>query len=198
MNSFDVRCAFRSLILKLLTQILILLLVSQIVTCADDVRHRVWRLNSMAESNFDESLRIKGRARYYDPTALVPQSCQEVMGRVKRKISCKTPNSIIRLQYHCNDKTPDDARLRSSLATSCSPRSVLSPLTSNVDGNRGASRRLEMTPDHYESPTRNLPNSVMDGLSPTSDKRTASKRKNLDWLTDLSRKITPSKLRRIK
>lgn len=150
----------------------------------------------MAESNFDESQRIKGRARYYDTNASVPQSCQEVMGRVKRKINCKTPNSISRLQYHCVDKTPDDARIRNSTEASCSPRSVLSPLTPNVD--RGASRRLEMTPGQYESPTRNLPNYVMDTLSPTSDKKKSSKRKNLDWLTDLSRKITPNKQRRIK
>jgi len=173
--------------------------ITKIVTCADDVRHRIWRLNSTSESNFDESLRIKGRAKYYDANASVPQSCQEVMGRVKRKINCKTPSSITRLQYHCNDKTPDDARLRNSLmVASCSPRSALSPLTPNVDSSRGASRRLEMTPGHHESPTRNLPNYVMDGMSPASDKRTASKRKNLDWLTDLSRKITPNKQRRIK
>ena len=42
---------------------------------------------------------------------------------------------------------------------------------------------------------------VADGVSPHSKIRSSTKRKKLDWLTDLSRKITPNsqnKMRRIK
>ena len=92
----------------------------------------------------------------------------------------------------------------------------------------GASRRLELDQKvEYSSPTGNLvkisqffklktcrqftnkafnllqPNYVIDGLSPHCKTRSGTKRKKLDWLTDLSRKMTPSpnsqnKMRRIK
>jgi hypothetical protein len=115
------------------------------------------------------------------------------------------------------DRTPDilanSPRSSNEHLLIGTPRIVLSPLTSineltpNQSGNSSninraaASRRLEMDRTDYSSPTRDLPNYVADGVSPHSKIRSSTKRKKLDWLTDLSRKITPNsqnKMRRIK
>lgn len=91
------------------------------------------------------------------------------------------------------------------------PRTALSPLPESnaltpndftCSGNRAAaSRRLDLSENDYASPTRDLPNYVIDGLSPHTRVRSGTKRKKLDWLTDLSRKMSPNtqnKMRRIK
>lgn len=79
-----------------------------------------------------------------------------------------------------------------------SPLKSINELTPSHSGtasnfNRAAaSRRLRMDDTNYSSPTRDLPNYVADGLSPHSKTRSGTKRKKLDWLTDLSRKIPPN------
>jgi hypothetical protein len=145
--------------------------------------------------------------------------------RIKKKVNvvpalgCKTPKSILKVNQNTRmlDRTPDilanSSRSSNEQLLIGTPRIVLSPLTSineltpNQSGNNSninraaASRRLEMDRTDYSSPTRDLPNYVADGVSPHSKIRSSTKRKKLDWLTDLSRKITPNsqnKMRRIK
>lgn len=148
----------------------------QIVTCADDVRHRIWRANPAAEFDEDENRRIRGRALPLGPLTAIPKACEEAINRLRKplsavtplKQSCKTPKSFIaNSDIRQQKKTPDP--VSSSPITS---RSALSPLktnsfeltpdhrgNTNVRDRAGASRRLELdqTTDYF-SPTRNLVN----------------------------------------
>jgi hypothetical protein len=170
---------------------------------------------------------IRGRAYKLDVQAPIPKSCEESLSRIKKKVNimpmsslgCKTPKSTLKVNQNTRmlDRTPDilanSPRSSKEHLLTGTPRIALSPLTSineltpNQCGNSSninraaASRRLEMDQTDYSSPTRDLPNYVADGVSPHSKIRSSSKRKKLDWLTDLSRKITPNsqnKMRRIK
>nr|CAH0108023.1 unnamed protein product [Daphnia galeata] len=202
--------------------------VPKILTCADDVRHRIWRINTIEETNDAENMReIRGRSYKLDVQAPIPKSCEESLSRIKKKVNimpmsslgCKTPKSILKVNQNARmlDRTPDilanSPRSSKEHLLTGTPRIALSPLTSineltpNQCGNSSninraaASRRLEMDQTDYSSPTRDLPNYVADGVSPHSKIRSSTKRKKLDWLTDLSRKITPNsqnKMRRIK
>ncbi len=186
------------------------------MTCADDVRHRIWRLNPRTEVDEDEERRIRGRAITLGTQSSMPIACEQIYARLKKKTivpaqTCKTPIASSRV-------TPLSKDLMGIQGSPSTSRAVLSPLKTNIgitpdnqgsrssyrDRSSGASRRLQMDATEYLSPTRNLPNYVIDGLSPHSSNgivRSASKRKKLDWLTDLSRKISPNpknKVRRIK
>ncbi|XP_046459650.1 protein lethal(2)denticleless-like isoform X1 [Daphnia pulex] len=200
--------------------------VPKVLTCADDVRHRIWRINTTEETNDADNIReIRGHAYKFDAQTPIPKSCEEALVRIKKKVNvvpalgCKTPKSILKVNQNTRilDRTPDilanSPRSSNEHLLIGTPRIVLSPLTSineltpNQSGNSSninraaASRRLEMDRTDYSSPTRDLPNYVADGVSPHSKIRSSTKRKKLDWLTDLSRKITPNsqnKMRRIK
>lgn len=191
--------------------------VPKVITCADDVRHRIWRINTAKETHVTENVNeIRGRAYKYDAQTPIPKSCEEVLNRLKKKVNnipslgCKTPKSILKINQNTRmpNRTPDipanspyPSNERLSVNT---PRTALSPLksinelTPSHSGNSSnfnraaASRRLEMDEANYSSPTRDLPNYVADGLSPHSRTRSGTKRKKLDWLTDLSRKTTPN------
>ena len=184
------------------------------------MRHRVWRINTTEETDAERGGLIRGRTYKIDARIPIAKSCEEVLNKLKKKTSnipalgCKTPKSVLKLNTRMPDRTPDilSNTPRSSnerLSTSCTPRVVLSPLRTELTPNQNAnsinraaaSRRLEMDQTDYSSPTRNLPNYVADGVSPHSKVRSSTKRKKLDWLTDLSRKIPPSaqnKMRKIK
>lgn len=186
------------------------------MTCADDVRHRIWRLNPRIEVDEDEERRIRGRALTLGIQTNIPIACEQIYARLKKKTivptqTCKTPIANTRV-------TPLSKDVMGIQGSPSTTRPVLSPLKTNTgitpdnhgsrssfrDRSSGASRRLQLDETEYLSPTRNLPNYVIDGLSPHSSNgivRSASKRKKLDWLTDLSRKISPNtktKVRRIK
>ena len=184
------------------------LVLKQVVTCADDVRHRVWRLNSADEDDFQNKLKIKGLARRQDADASVPAACQDVLNRLAKKTTttstnniqpsnyCKTPRSLRKLAA-INERTPEARAILSPISANDSP------LFSNGHSqsqSRGASRKLDMANAiEFSSPTSDLPNYVMDGRSPNEAlPRTSVKRKRLDWLTNFSQKLTPNKSRRIK
>ena len=183
------------------------------MTCADDVRHRVWRLNPAKGTEFEEQLQIKGRAVSVDTGAL-PASFQDVQNRLEKKrksATCSTAmnhddrSSCLRTPSSLHKFAPRTALRTPELGAAVQQRSVLSPLACNATPSpleagacRGASRRLEM--ESFPSPTSGLPNSVLDGTSPhhvavDSAARSSSKRKRLDWLTDLSRKLTPKRIK---
>lgn len=181
----------------------------------------MWRINTAEEADAEDSRQIRGRTYKIDARIPMAKSCEEVLNRLKKKISnipplgCKTPKSVLKLNTRMPERTPDilsnTPRSSNERLSACTPRVVLSPLRSNTKStpnqnansiNRAAaSRRLEMDQTDYSSPTRDLPNYVADGVSPHSKVRSSTKRKKLDWLTDLSRKIPPSaqnKMRKIK
>lgn len=143
------------------------------------------------------------------------------MTRLKKRVNstpalgCKTPKSVLKVNARFPDRTPDiqnnTPRSSNERSSARTPRIILSPIKSNdltpsqsssSSINRAAaSRRLEMSPTDYSSPTRDLPNYVADGISPHTRITSSTKRKKLDWLTDLGRKMSPSpqsKMRRIK
>lgn len=189
--------------------------ITKVVTCADDVRHRIWRLNNHASDDEESKQKIRARALVLNDNA--PKSCVEVLNHLKKRslrvASCKTPSSLAKARSFTPHHTPDMSRESPNCST-ISPRtvlSVLSPLKTNVttnqtsNGSSRASRRLEMDQTKFSSPTRNLPNLVLDTdahSSPSQKKQSGTKRKELDWLTDhIGRKSlinSQNKLRRIK
>ena len=188
--------------------------ITNVVTCADDVRHRVWRLNTCSEADFDEKIHIRGRCLPIDGNSRIPTSYQEVLTRIEKKKAtlgnqpttsyCKTPSSLRKFASISIQRTPEPSSFPGPSASN-TPRMVLSPVPSNISpeansvNSRGASRRLDMESNLFASPTSDLPNLVMDGRSPHRPiPRSSTKRKRLDWLTDLSRKMTPNKCRKIK
>lgn len=193
----------------------------KVVTCADDVRHRIWRLNPIVDLDVDERRRIRGLAVPVKAEIKMSKACEEVFSRLKKKTdptsmsNCKTPKSVAKTRSSFDKSTPDSVAIDSKrLDTPMTSRGALTPRTTNTEltpdhrtdhaairDRVGASRRLEMDQSEYSSPTRNLPNSVIDGLSPHMKVRSATKRKQLDWLTDLGRRMSPTsqqKVRRIK
>lgn len=158
-------------------------------------------------------MKIRGRPQVVDATSAVPQSCNQVLQRLLKKkagtqvaSSCKTPcSSRKNIPLLSAERTPEASSCAKKAARSprkmLSPRKILSPVNeenSFSHFNNRASRRLEMGAVDYSSPTRDLPNYVMDGQSPHRTPRSSSKRKRLDWLTDLGRKLTPNKVQRVK
>ncbi|KAI9558620.1 hypothetical protein GHT06_015408 [Daphnia sinensis] len=169
--------------------------VPKVITCADDVRHRIWRINTAKEAHYTENVNeIRGRSYKFDAQTPIPKSCEEVLNRLKKKV-----NNIPTPDIPANSPCPSNDRLSvNTPRTALSPLKSINELTPSHSGNSSsfnraaASRRLEMDEANYSSPTRDLPNYVADGLSPHSRTRSGTKRKKLDWLTDLSRKIAPS------
>lgn len=172
-------------------------------------------MNNHASDDEESKQKIRARALKINDTAYA-KSCVEVLNHLKKKslrvATCKTPNSLAKARTYTSHHTPDMSR-ESLHCSIISPRTVLSPLKANVttnqntNGSSRASRRLEMDQTKFSSPTRNLPNLVMDldaHSSPTQRKQPGIKRKELDWLTDhIGRKSTvnshsQSKSRRIK
>lgn len=167
---------------------------------------------------------IRGHASKLDDTFPVAKACEDALARLKKKapntpaLGSKTPKSMLKINAQLSNQTPvilsNTPRSSNDRSSVYTPRVALSPLKSNavvtpnqsasISGsiNRAAaSRRLEMSPVDYSSPTRDLPNYVADGISPHSRISSSTKRKKLDWLTDLSRKMSPSpqsKMRKIK
>lgn len=161
---------------------------------------------------------MRGRASVVDTSAPIPRVYQDVQAKLRKKLTvstCRTPRSVVKASRARADKTPDVTAVTPGPSAASysmrTPRSALSPLPENnilspnnisSGGNRAAaSRRLDLSVNDYASPTRDLPNYVVDGVSPHTRVRSGTKRKKLDWLTDLGRKMSPNtqnKVRRIK
>lgn len=161
----------------------------------------------------ESKLKIRARALKLKDANTIPKPCSEVLSHLKKKtslraVNCKTPNSFAKTRPHASHQTPDIGRQSPQTST---PRNALSPLKTNTQvtsyqssNSSRASRRLEMDHVSFSSPTRNLPNSIIDGYSPHSQKKSGTKRKESDWLTDhIGRKSknnspSQSKMRRVK
>lgn len=174
-----------------------IIILFQIVTCADDVRHRVWRTNHSEEANAESDHLIRGRAHLVDTQIPIAKSCEEALTRIKLKTNAplKGCNTPVPRKARAANRTPDilavTPRSTDANSSTFTPRIALSPisnqleLTPNQSGssssNRAAaSRRLHMEIGDYSSPTRDLPNYVADGTSPHSRISSGTKRKKLD------------------